>query len=262
MPAGAAAPEWRRYVDIILYRVYAELKSETQLNYMGYLWWLLEPLLNTILFYVLLVTVLEGSTVGAVPFLLVGAITWQWLNASILTAASSIFDAGAMLKQIYLPKVVLPLIAVLTATFKFAFIFALLLLVAWSTGHAPSAAYLALPLLLVLELGVILAFGLPLAAAMPFFPDARVAIDAVLRSVMLVSGIFFSIERIPTKYHSLFYLNPMAILIQAFRDVILNGRWPRFDLLGYVALFCVAALGLTALLYARVDRSLVKSINR
>jgi lipopolysaccharide transport system permease protein len=254
--------ELKRYWNIIIYRTYAELKSEVLLNYMGYVWWLLEPLLNTILFYILLVTVLEGSTVGAVPFLLVGAITWQWLNASILTAASSIFDAGGMLKQIYLPKVVLPLISIMTCTFKFSFIFVLLVLFAWCTGHFPTPAYGALPLLLLLELGVIVAFSLPLAAVMPFFPDARVTVDAVLRSVMLISGVFFPISSISGPYHWLFYLNPMAILIEAYRAVLLDGRWPRWDLLSYVAIFCGVAFLLTTWLYLRVDRSLVKSIHR
>ena len=36
--------QWERYRDIIWYRAYAELKAEAQLNYMGYVWWLLEPL--------------------------------------------------------------------------------------------------------------------------------------------------------------------------------------------------------------------------
>ena len=40
--------QWERYRDIIWYRAYAELKAEAQLNYMGYVWWLLEPLLNTV----------------------------------------------------------------------------------------------------------------------------------------------------------------------------------------------------------------------
>lgn len=254
--------EWQRYWHIIVYRAYAELKSEVQLNYMGYVWWLLEPLLNTILFYVLVVTVLEGSTVGEVPFLLVGAITWQWLNAGILTAANSIFDAGGMLKQIYLPKAVLPLISIFTCTFKFSFIFVLLLVFTWCAGHPPNLTYVALPLLLALELAVILAVSLPLAAIIPFFPDARVTVDAVLRSVMLISGIFFPISKIPGAYHWLFYLNPMAILIEAFRAVLLDEKWPRWDLLGYVLAFCVVAFAFTAWLYVRVDRSLVKAIHR
>lgn len=254
--------EWNRYWNIILYRAYAELKAEAQLNYMGYVWWLLEPLLNTVLFYVILVTVLEQSTVGAISFLLVGAITWQWFSASILNAANSIFDAGGMLKYIYLPKIVLPLISVLISAWKFAFLFALLLVWVWISGYPVTIAYAALPLLLLLELGVLLVVSLPLAATMPYFPDARIAVDAVLRSVMLISGILFPIEKVPAAYQGLFYINPMAILIEAFRSILLHGHWPRWDLLGYVALFCVVGLGFTAWLFVRVDRSLVKAINR
>ena len=54
--------QWERYRDIVFYRAYAELKAEAQLNYMGYVWWLLEPLLNTGLFMVLMVYVLEQQT--------------------------------------------------------------------------------------------------------------------------------------------------------------------------------------------------------
>jgi len=254
--------DWHRYWNIVIYRTYAELKSEVQLNYMGYIWWLLEPLLNTVLFYVILVTILEQSTTGAVSFLLVGSITWQWLNSSILSAANSIFDAGGMLKQIYLPKVILPLISILTSTWKFLFIFALLLAWVWCTGYLPSVTYLALPLILLLQLAVILAFSLPLAAIIPYFPDARVAVDAILRSVMLVSGIFFSVDKLPPDYHFYFYLNPMAVLIEAYRAVLLDGKWPRWDLLSYVGIFCVCALALTTWLYIRVDRSVVKAIHR
>jgi len=254
--------DWHRYWNIVIYRTYAELKSEVQLNYMGYVWWLLEPLLNTVLFYVILVTILEQSTTGAVSFLLVGSITWQWLNSSILSAATSIFDAGGMLKQIYLPKVILPLISILTSTWKFLFIFLLLLIWVWCTGYPPTVTYLALPLILLLQLVVILAFSLPLAAIIPYFPDARVAVDAILRSVMLVSGIFFSVDKLPTVYHFYFYLNPMAVLIEAYRAVLLNGEWPRWDLLSYVAIFSICGLVLTTWLYVRVDRSVVKAIHR
>jgi lipopolysaccharide transport system permease protein len=251
--------EWRRYWHIVVYRAYAELKSEAQLNYMGYVWWLLEPLLNTVLFYVLLVAVLEQQPIGASSFLLVGAITWQWLNASVLNAATSIFDAGGMLKQIYLPKVVLPLISILTSTWKFIFIFFLLLVWIWINGYRPNPAYAALPLLLLLELGVILSITLPLAVLIPYFPDARIAVDAILRSVMLISGIFFTV---PPAYEKYFYLNPMAVLIVSFRDALMYGTWPPWGLLGYVGLFCALALTFTAWLYVKVDRSLVKAIHR
>jgi lipopolysaccharide transport system permease protein len=254
--------EWRRYRDIIIYRTRAELKAEAQLNHMGYVWWLLEPLLNTVLFYVLLVVVVEQSTVHSISFVLVAAITWQWFNGTVMGTAGSIFDAGGILKQVYLPKIVLPLIAIFTSSWKFFFIFLLLLAWLWCTGSPPSPAYLVLPVLLLLEFAVILAFSLPLAAVIPYFPDARVAIDALLRSLMLVSGVFFPVSLVPAGLRPYFYLNPMAILIENFRRVLIHGQWPEWGMLGYVALFSAASLAFTWWFYARIDKSVVKAINR
>jgi lipopolysaccharide transport system permease protein len=254
--------EWQRYWDIIVYRTYAELKAEAQLSYMGYVWWVLEPLLNTLLFYVLLVAVLEQSTVGAISFLVVGAITWQWFSASLMSAANSVVDAGGMLRHIYLPKLVLPLISIMTSGWKFLFLFALLLLSVWFTGHPPALVYAALPLLLALEFILIIAFTLPLALIMPYVPDARVTVDALLRSAMLVSGIFFPVEKLPSAFRGYFHLNPMADLIEGYRDVLLYNQWPRWDLLGYVALLGFIGLAFTAWLHQRVDRSMVKAIHR
>jgi lipopolysaccharide transport system permease protein len=254
--------KWRRYWDIIIYRTYAELKSEAQLSYMGYVWWILEPLLNTVLFFVIMAAVLNEARMDMLPFLLVGSIIWQWLNASLMGAANSIVDAGGMLKQIYLPKAVLPLISIFTSTWKFMFIFLLLLISVWASGHPPTAAYACLPLLLLLEFVVIVALALPLAAIMPYFPDARITVDAVLRSVLLISGIFFPASQLPPAYRVYFHLNPMADLIEAFRAVLLHGDWPRWHLMGYVALLSLCGLAVTAWLYTRVDRSIVKAIHR
>jgi lipopolysaccharide transport system permease protein len=254
--------QWERYRDIVFYRAYAELKAEAQLNYMGYVWWLLEPLLNTGLFMVLMVYVLEQQTTDALSFVLVGAIIWQWSYACILSSSGSIFEAGGMLKHIYLPKIILPLIVLLSTTWKFLFVFALLLLFLLAAGHPPNIAYVALPVLLLLQLLVNVVASLAVAAVMPYFPDARITVDAVLRSLMLVSGIFFGIDKLPRAYHAYFYLNPMAILIEAYRAVLLSGHWPSWPRLGALAAVCAVILVFVLALYRRIDLSVVKAINR
>jgi lipopolysaccharide transport system permease protein len=254
--------QWERYRDIVIYRAYAELKAEAQLNYMGYVWWLLEPLLNTVLFYVLLVFALEKQGATSVSFLLVGAIVWQWTSSSIMSCSGSIYDAGGMLKHVYLPKIVLPLIVLLTSTWKFVFVFVLLLAWLWATGHALTPAYGALPLLLALQMVVNVVTGLAVAAVIPYFPDARIAVDAVLRSLMLVSGILFPISQVAPSYQFFFFLNPLAILITSYRDVLLLGHWPSWSLLGALTAGCAVALVLVLVFYRRIDLSIVKTINR
>jgi lipopolysaccharide transport system permease protein len=254
--------EWRRYRDIIIYRTRAELKAEAELNHMGYVWWLLEPLLNTVLFYTILVVVLERAKADSISQVLVASITWQWFTGTVSNTAGSIFEAGGILKQVYLPKVVLPLITIFSNTWKFMFIFLILLLWLWCAGSPPNLAYVCLPALLLLEFAVVLALSLPLAAVIPYFPDARVAVDAVLRSLMLVSGLFFTGADIPAVYRPYFYLNPMAVLIENFRLVLIKGQWPEWDRLLYVALFCAASFLFTFWFYGRIDKSVVKAINR
>ena len=254
--------QWERYRDIVIYRAYAELKAEAQLNYMGYVWWLLEPLLNTGLFLVLMVYVLEQQTTDALSFVLVGAIVWQWTYACILSSSGSIFEAGGMLKHIYLPKILLPLIVLLTTTWKFLFVFGLMLLFLVAAGHPPTAACAAVPLLLLLQMLVNIVASLAVAAVMPYFPDARIAVDAVLRSLMLVSGIFFGIDRLSPAYHAWFYLNPMAVLIEAYRAVLLHGQWPAWPRLGALAAVCAVVLVFVLAFYRRIDLSVVKAINR
>jgi lipopolysaccharide transport system permease protein len=253
---------WKRYVDIVLYRTYAEVKSEAQVNYMGYVWWVLEPLFNTMLFYGLFILVMQQSTVGALSFLLVGTIIWQWLSGSLVSSANTIFDAGVMLKFIYLPKILLPLIAILASTWRFSFLFLFLVLGCIFSGYGLSWAYLGLPLLLFLQLMLILGVSLPLAALVPYFPDARFAVDVVLRSLMLVSGIFYSTEQIPPQYREWFYLNPVAILIEAYRGVLLRGVFPSWGSLVYVALIGGVLLIFSYFIYRKIDLSVVKSIHR
>ena len=252
--------QWRRYWDIIYYRTYAELKAEAQVRYLGYVLWLLDPLINTVLFYVILSW--NQSSMEALTFLLTGSIIWQWFASCFTSTTTSIYDAGEMLKYVYLPKAVLPLITILSNTWRFGFIFVLLLLWCWGSGHLPTISYLALPLIMMLQLLIIIGLGLPLAAVMPYFPDARNVVDAVVRYTWLISGIFFSANQLPQAYRFYFHLNPLAVLIEAYRDVLLGGVWPHWLRLGYVAVFTLAALSVSAWIYKRIDLSIVKAIHR
>jgi lipopolysaccharide transport system permease protein len=252
---------WKRYWDIILYRTYAEVKSEAQVNYMGYAWWVLEPLFNTVLFYAILVLVMQQSSVGALSFLLVGTITWQWFNGAVVTSSNTIFSSGTMLKFIYLPKMVLPLISILASSWRFIFLLALLLLWCVCSSHPISLAYLALPLVMLLQLLMILGISLPIAAIIPYFPDLRFGVDVLLRSLMLISGIFFSLEQIPTPYRDWAYLNPMAVLIDSYRSILLDAAWPEWSRLAYVGIVGVGLVLLSVGIYRRIDLSVVKSIH-
>ena len=79
-----------RYRDIIVYRTIAGVKAESRQNYLGYLWYVLEPLLTTVIFYLAFAKLMGRGGKEYVMFLLIGLISWQWFESSCLQAAGSI----------------------------------------------------------------------------------------------------------------------------------------------------------------------------
>ena len=86
--------------------------------------------------------------------------------------------------------------------------------------------------------------GLLLAALMPLLPDLRFVVEQLLTVLMFLSGVVFALERVPAPYADWLTWNPVLMLLDAMRGVLLHGRWPDWMALVRVA---ASALALAAL---------------
>ena len=154
--------------------------------------------------------------------------------------APPLFSANRdLMQQVYVPKVIFPLVVILTDLVKFSVVLALLLIFLWLAGFGVKWTYLALPALLLTQFLLTLGLTLLVAAIVPFAPDLRFLVEHALQIAFYLSGIFFAGSTIPAPYQAYFYLNPMAHLIEAYRDILLHQTWPNG-----LALALIAALGL------------------
>lgn len=222
------------YLELILYKTYADLKAETERTYLGFLWWVFEPVMYMAVFYVVFGVLMGRGTDDYVPFLLIGLTVWQWLRAAIMHGANTILGGRPLMQQVHLPKVIFPSVLILTDTVKFFFIFTLLLVFLWFSGYPPGITYLALPVLLLVQFLLLSALSYLMAAIVPFLPDLRFVVDNLLHAVFFLSGIFFAADKIPAAYHGYFYLNPMANLIEDYRRVLMHNQWPDWSTLGLI----------------------------
>ena len=245
----------RVFLDLILYKAWAGLRAEAARNYLSFLWWVIEPLLFMAVFYVVFGVLLDRGTEGFVPFLLVGIVSWQWFSNSIKHAMTSIHGGGRLMTQVHLPKAFFPAVVVVMDAAKSLVVLALLLVFLMLSGYAPGVSYLALPLVLAVQLLLISACALVAAMVIPLLPDLRFAVDALLQLMFFVSGVFFSGEMLRPEHQPYFYANPVANLIEAYRDILLHGTWPDFSVLGWIGLFSLLSLGVANLLLMRVDHS-------
>ncbi len=230
------------YWDLLLYKAWADLRSEARRYYISYLWWVLEPVLEMLVFYLVFAVLLQRGGPHFVQFLLVGLVVWKWFQTTVIHCGNSIVNSRGLIRQAAIPKVFFPSVVILTDTFKAMIAFSMVLVFLVSTGFPLNPAYAAIPVLFLVQLSLIMAVGFAFAAVTPFFPDFMLIISHLLRLTFYLSGIFFDPQKIPDPYRSWFFLNPMARLIEDYRGIVLHARWPEPAPLLVIALVSILAV--------------------
>ncbi len=216
------------HIDLVFYKTYADLRAETERTYLGFVWWVIDPIIHMAVLYLVFGVLLGLRTDDFVAFLFVGVTIWQWFANCINQGSQTILANRGLMRQVLLPKALFPLVLVLSNTVKFLFVFGLLLAFLWITGYRPTVHYAALPMLLGVQLLFIIAGTLLLSAIVPFIPDLRFVISNVLQAAFFLSGVMVDITALPSAapYLGWYYLNPMVNFIESYRRVLLHNQWP------------------------------------
>ncbi|MCB2184116.1 MAG: ABC transporter permease [Desulfobulbaceae bacterium] len=219
----------QHYIQLIFVKVAANLRAEASRNYLSYLWWIFDPLLNMLVFYFVFGFLLKRGTENFVAFLLTGLIPWLWFNKSISNSTMSIFQGRGLMMQVHLPKIILPTIVICQDAIKQMVVMIMLLVFLFFYGITPTLCWCALPFLLFTQILFISACAYTVSAIIPFLPDLRFLVTAGLQMLMFGSGVFYNANMIPAEYHKWFYMNPMANLLRNYRDIFLNNQWPNWN---------------------------------
>ena len=241
------------YIELVLYKGMSDLSAEASRAYIGFIWWILEPLLYMVAFYVAFGLGIRAGGAHMLLFLLSGLVPWKWFSSSVQSGSTIIQANNGLIQQVYLPKYILPWMVMVTNGFKFLIILGLLMLLAGFT-EGPAMSWLALPVLVVVEMMLTLALASLTAALVPLLPDLSLIIDNGLIVLMFVSGIFTDVSRLPPVIRNVLQFNPIVPIISGFHDVFVKQVWPDWWSLGWVAVFSVVLYGFAYSLLKRYDR--------
>lgn len=260
-PRSRSANSPRRLLELVWFQSYAALRAEREQTFLGFFWWFVEPVVTMAVFYFVFSYILDRGTENYVAFLLSGLVLWKWFGTAFVSGGSAIIANSGLLAQVYIPKLILPLVAITVDTLKFAVTLVLLFIFLWIYGYEIQATYLAIPVVLGTELLFICGATLLLSSITPFLPDLNLLLDNLLRALFFISGIFFPLSVVPPEIREYLLLNPVAILIESFRQVVLDGQWPAWEALASVcgASVFLGLLGLAIL--KRNDRDYEKYLS-
>jgi homopolymeric O-antigen transport system permease protein len=246
----AAAPStFARWREILYMLVLRDLKARSKQAYLGYLWILIQPLLLTGVFSVLVQQVLGRSDLSEIPypvFLMAGVIPWQFFANSLNECTESLVKNVDLVRQVYFPREILAIYPVFARLVDVA-IGCLALAVFLIVWHVPVSGWIVLvPVILIEEMLFAMAFGLLLSAANVAWRDVSRGLPLLLFLMLYAVPVLYAADRVPHALRPLFDLNPIAHLVDAFRTSVVGTQPP--DL---AALATVGVLGVLALLAAQ-----------
>ncbi|MBV8719420.1 MAG: ABC transporter permease [Chloroflexi bacterium] len=243
---SARLARWREILYMLVLR---DLKARSKQAYLGYLWILIQPLLLTGVFSVLVQQVLGRADLSEIPypvFLMAGVIPWQFFANSLNESTESLVKNVDLVRQVYFPREILAIYPVFARLVDVA-IGCLALAVFVFVWHVPVSGWAVLvPLILVDEMLFAMACGLLLSAANVAWRDVSRGLPLVLFLMLYAVPVLYSPDRMPRAIRPLFDLNPIARLVDAFRTSVVGSQPP--DL---VALAVLGVLGVIALLVAQ-----------
>jgi ABC-type polysaccharide/polyol phosphate export permease len=266
---------------LIRYLVQADLKKKGADTLLGNLWWVIDPLLQMLVYVVLVTVIFARSQVYYPLFIFCAILPWKWFNSSIIDGIGAVVGMERLIKQIAFPKLVLPVASVFSGVVNFFFgmiPLAVLILVFYRTPELvpatdTEAAYFAggihlslllIPVVAAVQLLMTLPIAIVLAAINVFYRDVGNLARHVLRLAFYVSPGIYDIATLNhaadkvTAIKAVILINPWTTLFTAYRDVIYKGQAPDWSGLIYLSVVSLVLLALAILFFKRVEPTFAK----
>lgn len=231
------------YRELMRNLVLRDLRARYKGSALGYLWTQLAPLLLMTVFWVVFSFFLDTNIAMYPIFLIVGMLAWNYCAEAVNGGARSVLDNANLIKKVFFPREVLPLVSVLSSLVNYLLslpmMFVLIIIVqlwyaplgqgAATAGQMfppPGGLHISwtiayLPVLLVIQTIFLAGVTLFLSALAVFFRDAIHLIGILVQFWFFLTPVVYSFENVGHSTARIIrWLNPMASLVEFYREIL------------------------------------------
>jgi lipopolysaccharide transport system permease protein len=248
------------YKDLFLILAYRDLRVRYAQTFLGLLWAILQPLFTLLIFVLIFGKGIKVDT-HAVPyplFALSGLSAWTYFAFVMNQAGNSIIGAQGMIQKIYFPRLIIPLSKAVVGLVDFLVTLVFLIILMVWFKFSPSANILYLPVFMLLTMVAALGVGIWLSALTIRYRDFQHVVPFMVQFGLYASPIAYPASLIPYNYQTIYYLNPMAGIVEGFRWSIVGGE--PVQLLSYISFSVAIILFVSGLFYFRKVEKIMADI--
>jgi lipopolysaccharide transport system permease protein len=219
------------YRELLWALAYRDLRVRYAQTFIGFLWAFMNPLLSllilTFVFGVVakvdIGTGYDGQVIPHLLYTIVGLAGWTYFSEVFAQAGMSIINAQQMVQKIYFPRLVIPLSKAITGLVDLGVNILLIAILMLFFSYTPSPNIIFLPLFIMMAIISGLAAGIWMSALTIRFRDFQYITPMLLRIGMFITPISYPSSAVPENFRALFYLNPVAGIVEGLRWSLLGG---------------------------------------
>jgi len=244
--------------DLLIYLVISGLKAQYRNTYLGYFWWILDPLLMGAVYYFLRVVILsmEGENIGA--FLIIGLVAWKWLSSAVKTSTKSISKQTGIITKVYLPKAIFPIGDNISQMINFIFGLAVVAIFLALYRIMPGAYVFWLPFIIIVQFLFLSAISLVTSFLCVFIKDIDNILSHFVRLWFWTSPVIWEAGRLPPEYRYIVDYNPASAIIMGYRNILMYDLPPDFYKLAFIGIFSLFVIIYMIRYYSRNEHKIVK----
>jgi len=241
------------YYDLIRILTISDLRVKYQSSVLGFLWSLLNPFLMLLVLYVVFSGLYNQSSTDFILYLFVGITSYRFFSNGTSASVQSIVSKANLVTKIYIPRKILVfsimLSGLISAMLEFLILFALLIIF-----MAPiTFNYLLFPVITLVYFGIVYGIALALGALYVFYRDLNQIWEVVISIGFFLSPIIYPVTVIPEHLLKYYMLNPITIIMQMYRDILLYGISPSLLTFGYAVCAAIIILAIGATIFSRLE---------
>lgn len=216
-----------RYRELLYFLAWRDVIVRYKQTVIGIAWALIRPFITMVIFTIVFgkFAKMPSDNVPYPILVFIGLLPWQFFSGAFSDAGNSLISNSNMMSKIYFPRMLIPASAIAVNFVDFIISLSMLLVLMIWYSYVPDWKTILLPFFVLWVAFVAFGSGLLVAALNVKFRDFRYVLPFIVQFGLYISPVGFMSSVIGDKWRLLYYLNPMAGVIDGFRWAILGERF-------------------------------------
>lgn len=249
------------YRQLLKSNVKKEIRGKYKGSFLGVLWSFVNPLLMTLVYAIVFPYILKNTSDNYVTFIVIGILPWTFFTTVISQGTFCVLGNAGIIKKVYFPREILPVSIACSGLVNFLISCIIMFLFLAFSGIGFSVYILWLPVITIIQFILTLGIIFITSAINVYIRDAEYIINFIVNMLFYATPILYNSEMfVGTSVEWIIHLNPMATLINSYRDILFYQTMPNIQSLMVVLVGSVLLCILGYKIFKKLEKGFAEEV--